>query len=670
MTLLLCACGGATTQPASPPCATATTPPLAASSAPAPVAATPATPYSGHGVASVPKEVLARFAPVPIAHDVSRRIQAMLDLRGPGLGSVTPDGKSLVFPWNVTGTWQVWRSDGPRGFPVQLTGGEDPARPVALTPDGRMIVVSRDRKGEENPGLYLLELAGGQLRVIQHKAGVQTRFEFVTDDSKAVYYTANDVKKDSYAVYRFDIATGRAEQVFGQEGLWRAADHRPDGTLLLARQTGALTREYSEYDPASKTLTPLFGQGEAEEYSAAYGPSSGEFFVLTPKLGEFRRLYRWTLKDKKLEPVSPDARMDVAGFSLDRQRKRVYYTLNDGGYTRLRVIDARTLKEESLPTFPEADHVVSGPASSDGRYVAIGVGTSQGPMRSHVWDWKTRKLVEWVVPSTPEIDTTRFASAKLETYPARDGTPIPMFVRRPSSCEEPCPVVVHFHGGPEGQSRPGFSALGQLFVDAGFVFAEPNVRGSDGYGKTWVKADDGVKRQQVLTDIEDCSRHIRSAWAKDGKAPRIGVLGGSYGGYATLAAMTIFAGAYDAGVADVAIGNLLTFLQNTAPYRRALRISEYGDPERDRDVLLQLSPVTHVGKVRAPLMLIHGATDPRVPVGEAIQFHDALVARGVTTRLVVFPDEGHGTQKRDNRVLEYGYMLEFLERHLKGTSSH
>lgn len=589
----------------------------------------------------------------------------MLDLRGPGLGRVTPDGKTLVFPWNVTGTWQVWRSDGSRGFPVQLTGGEDPSRPLGMTPDGKTIIVSRDRKGEENPGLYLLDLAGGPLRMIQHKPGVQTRYQFVTDDSKAVYYSSNEVKKDSYAIYRYELLSGRTELVFGQEGLWNADDHLPDGKLLLAKQTGALTREYFEYDQSSKALTPLFGQGESEEYLAAYGPGTGELFVVTPKLGEFRRLYRWTTKDKTLSAVSPDVKMGISGFSIDRQRKRVFYTYNDGGYTRLHVIDAKTFKEEKLPSFAEADHVLFGPTTHDARYTAIGVGSSKSPIRSYVYDWNNRKLVEWVVPSTPEVDTSKFAPAKLETYPARDGTPIPMFVRRPASCQEPCPVVVHFHGGPEGQSVPGFNTFGQLFVDAGFVFVEPNVRGSDGYGKTWIKADDGRKRLQVLTDIEDCSRHIRSAWAKDGRAPRIGVVGGSYGGYATLAAMTIFAGSYDAGVADVAIGNLLTFLRNTAPYRRALRISEYGDPDKDLDALMQLSPVNHIDKVKAPLMLIHGATDPRVPVGEAIQFHEALVKRGVTSRLVVFPDEGHGTQKRDNRVLEYGYMLEFLERHLK-----
>jgi dipeptidyl aminopeptidase/acylaminoacyl peptidase len=244
-----------------------------------------------------------------------------------------------------------------------------------------------------------------------------------------------------------------------------------------------------------------------------------------------------------------------------------------------------------------------------------------------------------------------------------------MFVRRPEACvkaTEPCPVVVHFHGGPEGQSVAGFSTYGQIFVDAGFIWVEPNVRGSDGYGKTWIKSDDGPKRLNVITDIEDAAKHVRSAFTVSGKAPKVGVMGGSYGGYSTLVAMTKFAGAFDAGVANVGMSNLLTFLLNTAPYRRALRISEYGDPEKDKDALIQLSPITHIDKVNAPLLLIQGANDPRVPVGEAIQMHTALEKKGTTTKMIVFPDEGHGTQKRENKVLEVGHTLDWFEVHLKG----
>jgi dipeptidyl aminopeptidase/acylaminoacyl peptidase len=278
----------------------------------------------------------------------------------------------------------------------------------------------------------------------------------------------------------------------------------------------------------------------------------------------------------------------------------------------------------------------------------------------------TGQLAKWHTPSAPEIDTSKFARASLEEYPARDGTKIPMFVRRPAACDKPCPVIVLFHGGPEGQTMPGFNTGGQLFVDAGFTLVEPNVRGSDGYGKTWLHADDGPKRLQIITDIEDVAKYVKEKWAEGGKAPKVGVAGGSYGGYSTLVAMTMFAGAYDAGASVVGISNLYTFLMNTAPYRRILRISEYGDPEKDKEALLKLSPITYIDKVASPLLLIQGATDPRVPAGEAIQIKNALDMKKIPAELIIFPDEGHGAQKRENQVLQLGHMVRFFEEHLLG----
>jgi dipeptidyl aminopeptidase/acylaminoacyl peptidase len=258
------------------------------------------------------------------------------------------------------------------------------------------------------------------------------------------------------------------------------------------------------------------------------------------------------------------------------------------------------------------------------------------------------------------------------SYPAADGTPIPMFVRFPKGCApeenpntDPCPVIVEFHGGPESQARPGFSPRAQLFVDAGFVYVEPNVRGSDGYGRAWLEADNGPKRLDVIGDIDDAGKWIRAHWGRNGKAPRLGVTGGSYGGYATLVAMTMFAGTYDAGASIVGMSNLQSFLRNTAPYRRQLRISEYGDPDTDAEALRKLSPVTYLDRVKGPLLVIQGLNDPRVPAGEAIQIHDQLQARSIAAPLILFPDEGHGASKRGNVALMLGYVIRFFEENLK-----
>ena len=278
-----------------------------------------------------------------------------------------------------------------------------------------------------------------------------------------------------------------------------------------------------------------------------------------------------------------------------------------------------------------------------------------------------------MLPGAPEVDLAHFAVARLESYPARDGTKVPMWVRYPPRCApeaaatgDPCPVVVSFHGGPEGQATPGFSPYAQVFVDAGFIHVQPNVRGSDGYGKTWLDADNGPKRLDVITDIEDAGRYWREKAARGGKAPKVGIMGGSYGGYSTLIGMTMFAGTFDAGAAAVPIANFETFLRNTAPYRRALRISEYGDPDQDTEALRKLSPVAYLEQVKGPLLLIQGVDDPRVPAGESIQIHDLLEKRGVPSELILLEGEGHGAARRGSQAVQYGQMLRFLEEHLLG----
>ena len=636
--------------------------------------------YSGLGAESVTPELIAKYAAPPLAPAVSRRIQTMLDVRAPGLGVVAPDGSRLYFGWRITGTPQVFRLTAPKGFPVQMTGGEDRTTVLAITPDGKWLVLGRDVGGQENPGLYLQSADGGPLLTVQKIDKVQTFLDFVTEDGKELYFHANDVAPDSYAIYRYDLASRVKTPVFAEKGLWEVADHAGQGAdlrLLLVKATGSFAREYVEYVPATKKLTPLLGAGETNEYDAAYAAQSGELLVRTNKFADFRRLYRWKTSGDAtaksfVEVLAPEG-MDIDGFSIDRARRHVYAALNDGGFARLRVLDAKTFAAVELPLPKGAEQTFAGGATPDGRFVTLGVASAQAPLTSYVWDWDKRMLMQWVLPSAPEVDLSTFVSARLMTYPAKDGTKIPMFVRFPRGCapgehagQDPCPVVVEFHGGPEAQATPGFLPYAQMFVDAGFVFVEPNVRGSDGYGKTWLDSDNGPKRLDVIGDIDDAGKWIRASWGRNGKAPRVGVTGGSYGGYAALIAMTMFAGTYDAGTAEVGISNLETFLRNTAPYRRILRISEYGDPEKDAEALRKLSPVTYIDRVKSPLLLIQGVNDPRVPAGEAIQIHDLLEKRGVSAPLILFADEGHGASKRANRVLSIGHTLRFFEENLKG----
>ncbi|MFT3700430.1 MAG: prolyl oligopeptidase family serine peptidase [Kofleriaceae bacterium] len=617
--------------------------------------------YSGLGADSITADELARYAPTPLPPALSREIQTLLDLRGATSSFITKSGDRQYFTWRITGTDQVYRQDGPKSFPVQLTGGEDATRVVGIAPDDSFIVVQRDVGGSENPGVYWQPAAGGELHLIQHAPKVQTTVAYVSDDAKSIYYRANDRAPDSFAFYRYDVATGHKDLVFDTPGLWELADERGD-QWLLQKRVGELQTEIYQYDLTTKHLTPLLGQGEFESYEARFGAKPGELIVLTNKLDNFTRLYSVTAG--KLAWISETAagEHDITAFQIDHTRTRIYFTIGDGGYSKTRAIDAKTHAAITLPGLPLANQTTFTTISRDGRFVQFATSSARELARVHTFDWRTRKLIEWRAPSAPEIEPGLFADAVLEEYPARDGTKIPMFVRRPAKCvHATCPVIVEFHGGPEGQAVPQVSASAQLFVQHGFVVVQPNVRGSTGYGKAWNHADDGAKRLDVITDIEDAATFIRAKWG----APKIGILGGSYGGYSALIGMAMFAGAYDAGVDNVGIANLVSFLANTSPYRRALRITEYGDPVKDKVALEKLSPITYVDRIKAPLLVMQGVNDPRVPVGEALQIHDALEARRIDNKLVLFPDEGHGSQKRSNVVLTLGYELAFFERTLK-----
>jgi dipeptidyl aminopeptidase/acylaminoacyl peptidase len=490
-------------------------------------------PYSGLGADSIGKDVVAKFAPPPLDARLLRSIELMLDVRSPGLGIPSPDGRALYFGWGITGSSQVFKLDAPKSFPIQMTGGDENTSIRGVSPDGKWIVLTRDAGGQENPGLFLQPSTGGPLRTVFHAPKVRASFAFVTPDSREVYFAANDVSPDSQTIYRYDIATGTRTRVFGEKGYWAVADHRGSGAslrLLIAKRPSSLASEYYELVPATGQLTPLLGAGEGVLYEVQYGARSGELLVATDRFRDLKTLYRWkvgtdTSAASFREVIAwPDA--EVTEFAIDLPRRHVYAELNDRGYTKLVVLDARTYAPIALPLPRDADHIVAGASSEDGRYVKM-------------------------------------------------------------------------------------------------------------------------------------------RYARNGKAPRVGVMGGSYGGYATLVAMTMFAGAYDAGVSNVGISNLESFLRNTAPYRRALRVSEYGDPERDGDALRKLSPVSYIDRVTDPLLIMQGVNDPRVPVGEAVQMHELLAKRGVSAPLILFADDGHGAARRSSAAQQLGHTIRFFDEHLK-----
>jgi dipeptidyl aminopeptidase/acylaminoacyl peptidase len=622
--------------------------------------------YSGHGEGSVSQKDLDKYAPKAIDADLARKIQNILDLRSPNRGEIDRNAKTIAFNWNVTGNTQVWVMNTEGGFPVQVTGGEEAAFLSGMSADGRTLFISRDNKGDEYHGLYMMELDGDRTLVPIHNPNrVTVGLQYVSKDGLHIYYYANDIKSSDYAIYRFNLKKKERELVYNGKGFWRLSDSNDKGKLILSKIISNVHSEHYLFDEKTKELTPLLGTNEVEEYRVSFSKKDGEYIVRTSKFGEFKRLYLYQSKNKKFTPITEDRNADISSYSLSPDKSRLVYTINEKGALKAEARETESFKKISLP-FEKTDLSVSITSTYSARHSLISTLGYDTPMMHYLYDHNTKKLRPVSAPSVPEISVKNFTQDKLEYYTAKDGTQIPMWVKRSKECEvKVCPVIVNFHGGPEAEASPGFDAIVELYTERGFVFVRPNVRGSSGHGKSWLTADDGPKRLDVVSDIEDVAIFIKKNWAKNGVVPKIGVSGGSYGGYSTYMAMTKFAGAYDAGVSSVGMSSLVTFLQNTADYRRALRESEYGSLEHDMDALIKLSPITYIDRIKSPLLIIHGAMDPRVPAGEALQFFDHMKKKKIEGDLILFPDEGHGVRKRANRVLNIGHTIEFFEKHLK-----
>ncbi len=634
----------------------------------------PAAYADNHGKGSISPEVLEKFKPEPIDPALADKLATLFKLRSPGVGIPSNDGTQITCSWALGQVAQIYEFTLNPGSStsVQITNESQPVTLVGLTPDEKYTVTMIDEDGTEKPGIYLIDRRTNTKTKVFHEPRTISAVLHISQDSRYIYFQANNhTDKTLFTLYRYEIATGKTETFFTMKNYWGISDFLEDsGRMIIASHRTNTVSDNFLYDLSTHDLVPLLGQGEEQDYSLLFANKPGSYLVRTSKFADFTRLYLWNGRDSKNESnfnlISPDQALQIEGASYSADRTKLFVSVNDQGYSRILGYDGKTLSQIGLPTFEKADQTIAGDISGNGRFQTFGVVTFDKPGLRYLYDWQTGKKTLWYQPHLDGVSMTQTTPDTLEYYPAEDGTPIPMFVRRPADYREKnYPVLVHFHGGPEGQSVPGFSVMIQAIVDAGFIVAQPNVRDSEGYGRKWLDADNRGRRLDVISDIRAASTFIRNHWTHKGQAPKIGIFGGSYGGYATLIGMTMFAGSYDAGVSIVGMSNLVTFLQNTDDARRYLREPEYGYLRSDLEILRKLSPMTYLDNLSAPLMIIQGASDPRVPVSEAVQMHDALAAKDINSPLIIFADEGHGSAKTANKILEVGHLIAFFQKHLK-----
>ena len=444
---------------------------------------------------------------------------------------------------------------------------------------------------------------------------------------------------------------------------WSIDDWSDDESrLLISRYISVNESRLYEIDLDTGSRRRLLGDVSAAFGNVRYG-ADGDIYFTADIHAEFMRLHRLDLATGALSVLTADVPWDVATFAVSRDKARVAYVVNENGSSRLYAFETADRRFTALPELPAG--IVSG-LRFDPHGDRLGFTVSSPTTPSDVFsvDFASRQLTRWTMSEIGGLRRRQLAEPTLIAYESFDGRSIPAFVYRPRE-DGPHPVIVNIHGGPEGQARPGFSPTTQFYLnELGAAVIFPNVRGSSGYGKSYLKLDNGRLREDSVRDIGALLDWI--AEQPDLDADRVAVMGGSYGGYMVLASLVHYGDRLRAGVERVGISNFVTFLENTQPYRQDLRRAEYGD-ERDPDMrafLESISPLNRVAEIDTPLLISQGLNDPRVPASESEQIVAALKDRGVPVWYVLANNEGHGFSRKANRDYLAAVTVEFLKRRL------
>ncbi|GCE16932.1 S9 family peptidase [Dictyobacter kobayashii] len=587
----------------------------------------------------------------------------------------SPDGKKLSFLTNITGVAEVWsvplnlQAATPL-WPDQLTFRGERVSSAVYAPHADVLLVSGDIGGNERAQLFLLEADGSRLTALTSNLEVMHIFGDWSPDGQYITYSSNERDARYFDVYEMEVATGERRLLLQHDGTNYVHGYSPDGSqiqvsrwlsntrsqiLLVERATGAVRALTPEPDADVRGVV----------YQAAAWSADGQgLYLLSNCDRQFHSLAYLDLSTLDLHYLGED-RWDVELLEVTKDGTRLAMSVNEDGYSTLTLFDIAQGWEQRqpllTPTLPRGV-VYELTWSEDGSRLALSYTTADDALDVWVWDLEAGAITRATQSSRGGIPQSSFVNPSLVHYPTFDGREIPAFLYLPAEQQQQLPVIINVHGGPEGQSRPVFDPVTQYFVSQGYAVLVPNVRGSTGYGYEYQSLDDVRLRMDSVADLQHAALWLSQSSIADSK--RIIVMGGSYGGFMVLSAITTYPDLWAAAVDIVGIANFVTFLENTGPWRRKLRESEYGSLENDREFLEQISPIRSVDKITAPLFVVHGANDPRVPVGEAEQIVSALRQRQVPVEYLRFEDEGHGLIKRSNRLIAYPAIARFLEQQL------
>lgn len=597
--------------------------------------------------------------------DISR----FLNVRTAVEPSLSPDGRRLAFRTAITGTPQLWVVDAAGGWPEQLTFGESITF-HEWSPRGDWLVYGSDRGGNEREGYYLINPDGTEERELLPSSEAFRQFGGFTRDGRRIAYGTTARNGRDFDIHLIDVASGEDGEVFrGRMGLYPVSWHPEGRAVILTEARGEDANDVYLLDVANGTTDTLFKPEIPSRYASfSWLPDGSGFYLITDEGRDFSALAHYDLRSRSLRIIdAPDG--NVEQVSLAPTGDFLAWVVAVRGYSELRIRNLKT-GAVATPALPRGRYEVDW--ASRAPVAAIAVSGPQLPGDVWVWDGKSGDVRRVTRSSNAGLDMSRLIVPTHYSFAASDGTIVHGLLYRPEGLgpRTRAPVVLSVHGGPSAEATPRFNGPHQYLLTRGIAVFDLNYRGSTGYGKTFARLNDRRLRENELLDLRAAVDWLRDQKDLDGK--RVAVMGGSYGGYLTMAALARLPELFAGGVAFVGVANWITALEGASPQLKASDRFEYGDIDDadDREFFRKISPLTHAANVRAPMMVIHGANDPRDPVAESDQFVRAIRTQGGTVEYLRFPDEGHSIRKLSNRIIAYRRIAVFLEATLGVGSRH
>ncbi len=593
-------------------------------------------------------------------------LRQLLRTRSASAGRFDASGQHLYLVSDLSGVPQVWATSGST-WPELVVAPPDRAQTIHPGPRPGQLVIGADIGGDEHTQLLYVAEAGAAYQALTDDRSRIHNFGGWSPDGRRISYSANTRSTRWFDVYVRDLESGETRCVLEHDSTNRAGHFSPDGRwLLVSRGFSSARNELWLVDLDGSDAPRLLTDPDQEaRYEGVEWAPDGKTLYCTADLD--REFASPAIIDVTSRQVTYlfDTSEEIEEAALDPTARRIAYIRNCDGSGQVIVRTLDSGEETRVQGLPEGSmyaywqNALAWDPSGE-RLLISWTASRDAP---NVWLYRIGQSAQKITDVGPlGIDLSQCVEPEHVRYPTFDGREIPALFYPSGDARGPC--VVWVHGGPEGQFQPTFNALVQYLVSAGFSLLAPNVRGSSGYGRTYMHLDDVRKRMDSVADLAHAVYWLRDTGRADPK--RIAVYGGSYGGFMVLAALTTYPDLWAAGVDLVGIANFVTFLENTGPWRRHLREAEYGSLENDRDFLVEISPITKVDQIRAPLLVIHGANDPRVPIGEAEQMVSRLRAMGRTVEFLRLEDEGHQIAKLKNKLVAYPLVADFLKRHLQG----